>query len=67
MIQWDTEEELLANAAHHGRDAHRIGEQEKEAARTFGRDFVSAPGVGAGIIGEQSRWPQRVKDAMQEE
>lgn len=68
VIQGDTEEELLANAAQHGRDAHRIGEQEEEAGRSFGPDFVSAPGLGAvGMIGEQSRWLEKVKDAMREE
>ena len=67
VIQGDTEEELLANAASHGRDAHRIGEQEEGFARSSGEDFISAPGLGAGIIGEQSRWLEKVKDAMREE
>ena len=67
VIQGDTEEALLANAAQHGTDAHRIGAQEDEAARTFGRDFVSAPGVGAGIVGERGNWLQKVKDAIREE
>ena len=67
VIQGETEEELLSNAAQHGTDAHRIGAQEDEAARTFGRDFISAPGVGAGIVGERSNWLQKVKDAIREE
>ena len=67
IIRGDTEEELLANAAQHGTDAHRIGAQEDEAARTFGRDFISAPGVGAGIVGERGNWLQKVKDAIREE
>ena len=67
VIQGETEEELLANAAQHGTDAHRIGVQEDEAGRTFGRDFISAPGVGAGIVGERGNWLQKVKDAIREE
>ena len=67
VIQGVTEEELLANAAQHGRDAHQIGEQEDEYARLYGRDFVTTPGLGAGIIGERSRWLQQVKDAIREE
>ena len=67
IIKGDTEEELLTNAAQHGTDAHRIGAQEDEAARTFGQDFVSAPGVGAGIVGERDNWLKKVKDAIREE
>ena len=67
VIQGDTEEELLANAAQHGTDAYRIGAQEDEYARTFGRDFISAPGIGAGIVGERASWLKKVKDAIREE
>ena len=66
IIQGNTEEALLANATQHGTDAHRIGVREDEAARTFGRDFISAPGLGAGIIGERDTWLQKVKDAIRE-
>ena len=66
MIRGDTEEELLANAAQHGTDVHRIGAQEDEAARTYGRDFIS--GIGAGIgVGERANWLQKVKDAIKDE
>ena len=67
IIRGDTEEELLANAAQHGTDAHRIGAQEDELARAYGQDFVSAPGIGAGIIGERDTWLKKVKDAIQDE
>ena len=67
IIRGDTEEELLANAVQHGTDDHRIGAQGDEYARTFGRDFVSAPGVAAGIVEERGNWLQKVKDAIQEE
>ena len=68
MIRGDTEEELLANAAQHGTDAHRIGAQEDEAARTYGTDFGSAPGIKAGIgAGQRDNWLQKVKDAIREE
>ena len=65
VIQGETEEELLANAAQHGTDVHRIGSQEDEYARTFGRDFVSSSGgAGAGISGARADWLQKVKDAI---
>ena len=67
VIQGETEEELLANAAQHGKDAHRIGAQEDELTRAYGQDFISAPGLGAGIVGERSDWLQKVKDAIREE
>ena len=68
IIRGDTEEELLANAAQHGMDAHRIGAQEDEAARAYGRDFISDPGIGAGMgVGERRDWLRKVKDAIQEE
>ncbi len=68
IIRGDTEEELLANAAQHGMDAHRIGAREDEAARAYGRDFSSAPGIGAGVgIGERDSWLQKVKGAIREE
>ena len=68
VIRGDTEEELLANAAQQGMDAHRIGAREDEAARAYGRDFVSAPGVAAGLgVGERDHWLQTVKDAIREE
>jgi len=68
MIRGVTEEELLANAAQHGADAHSIGAQEDEYAGTFGRDFVSTPGIGEGIgVGERDNWLQKVKDAIREE
>ncbi len=67
IIRGNTEEELLADAAQHGIDAHRIGEREDDTARTFGRDFISTPGVGAGIVGERANWLQKVKDAIREE
>ena len=67
VIQGDTEEELLANATQHGTDAHRIGVQEDELGRSFGRDFISAPGLGAEIVGERGNWLQKVKDAIREE
>ena len=65
IIRGDTEEELLANAAQHGTDAHRIGAREDEYARTFGQDFIAAQGVG--IVGERADWLQKVKDAIREE
>ena len=69
VIQGETEEELLVNAAQHGTDAHRIGAQEDEYARTFGRDFISSSGAGtgAGLVGERASWLQRVKEAIREE
>ena len=67
IIRGDDEEELLANAAQHGTDAHGIGARADEAARTFGQDFVSSAGLGSAIIEERSRWLQKVKDAMREE
>ncbi len=68
IIRGDTEEELLANAAQHGTDAHGIGAQEDEYTGTFGRDFISAPGIGAGLgVGERDNWLQKVKDAIREE
>ena len=66
VIQGETEEELLANATQHGMGAHNIGAQEDELAR-FGRDFISQPGVGAGLVGERADWLQKVKDAIREE
>jgi len=66
IIRGDTEDELLANATQHGMDAHNIGAQEDELAR-FGRDFISQPGVGAGLVGERADWLQKVKDAIREE
>ena len=66
IIRGDTEEALLANATQHGMDAHLIGAQEDDFAR-FGRDFISQPGVGAGIVGERADWLQKVKDAIREE
>ena len=66
IIREDTEEELLANAAQHGTDAHRIGAQADEAARTVGRAAIS--GMGAGDqVGERDNWLQKVKQAIQEE
>ncbi len=65
IIQGDTEEDLLANAAQHGTGAHSIGTREDEYARLVGRDFVSTPGVGAGIVGERASWLQKVKDAIE--
>ena len=68
IIRGDDEESLLANATQHGMDVHRIGAQEDEAARSFGRDFVSAPGVGSALgVGERANWLQKVKDAIREE
>ncbi len=68
IIRGDDEESLLANAAQHGTDAHRIGAQEDEAARAYGRDFISAPGIGASFgVGERENWLQRVKGAIREE
>ena len=67
IIRGDTEEELLNNAEQHGTEAHSIGTQEDEYSGTFGRDFVSAAGVGAGIVGERRNWLQKVKDAIREE
>ncbi len=67
IIRGDTEEALLANAAQHGMDAHRIGAREDEFARTYGRDFISTPGIGAGIVGERDNWLQKVKGAIREE
>ncbi len=67
VIQGDSEEELLANATQHGTDAHRIGAQGDEFAQAYGEDFISAPGLGAGIIGQRANWLQRVKDAIREE
>ena len=55
VIQGETEEELLNNAAQHGRDAHRIGETEEEANRTYGQDFLAGVGAeGAGVVGQQA-------------
>ncbi len=65
IIRGDDEESLLANATQHGMDAHNIGAQEDELAR-FGRDFISQPGVGAGLVGERAEWLGKVKDAIQE-
>ena len=68
VIRGDTEEELLANAAQHGTDAHRIGARGDESARMSGRDFVSTPGLAAGMGGEErDHWLQIVKDAIREE
>ena len=68
IIRGVTEEELLVNAAQHGTDAHSIGAQEDEYARTFGRDFISSSGgPGAGISGVRADWLQKVKDAIREE
>ncbi len=68
IIRGDTEEELLANAAQHGMNAHRIGAQEDEASRAYGRDFISGSGIGAGLgVGERATWLQKVKDAIREE
>ena len=68
VIQGATDEELLTNAALHGRDAHRIGEQGEEITSTFGSDFISSmPGLEATVVGEQGRWLQRVKGAIREE
>ena len=66
IIRGETEEELLANATRHGTDAHGIGVQEDDLARTYGQDFISQPGVGAGIVGERSNWLQKVKGAIRE-
>ena len=66
IITGDTEKELLANATQHGMDAHSIGAQEDEFAR-FGRDFISQPGLGAGIVGERADWLEKVKNAIREE
>ena len=66
IIRGDTEEELLANAEQHGTDVHSIGTQEDQYGRTFGQDFVSQPGVGAGIVGERASWLQKVRDAIRE-
>ncbi len=41
VIQGETDEELLANGAQHGTDAHSIGAREDEFAGTYGRDFIS--------------------------
>ena len=58
----------LANPTQHGMDVHRIGAQEDEAARAYGRDFISAPGIGGGIgVGERANWLQKVKDAIRKE
>jgi len=65
VIRGETEEELLANAAQHGTDAHGIGAQEDEYTGTFGRDFISASGPG--IIGGRADWLQKVKEAIREE
>ena len=68
IIRGDDEEGLLANATQHGMDVHRIGAQEDEAARSYGRDFISAPGIGPGLgVGERDNWLQKVKDAIREE
>ena len=68
IIRGDTEEELLANAVQHGTDAHRIGARGDESARMSGQDFVSAPGLAAGMgAGERDNWLQKVKDAIREE
>ncbi len=68
IIRGDTEEELLANAAQHGMNAHRIGAQEDEAAGAYGRDFISAPEYGGAFGGgERASWLQKVKDAIREE
>ena len=66
IIRGDTEKELLANATQHGMDAHSIGAREDEMAR-FGRDFISQPGVGAGLVGERADWLEKVKGAIREE
>ena len=67
IIRGVNEEELLANATQHGTDVHRIGAQEDEYAGTFGRDFISPPGMGAGVVGERADWLQKVKAAIREE
>ena len=68
IIHGDTEEDLLANAAQHGMNSHRIGAQEDEASRSYGRDFISAPEIGGGLgVGERASWLQKVKDAIREE
>ena len=68
IIRGVTDEDLLANAAQHGADAHSIGAQEDEYAGTFGRDFISAPGIGGALgVGERANWLQKVKDAIREE
>ena len=69
IIRGDTEEELLANAAQHGTEAHRIGAREDELTGTFGRDFLSSAGAGTagGIVGERADWLQKVKAAIREE
>ncbi len=41
VMHGETEEELLANAAQHGTDAHSIEAREDEFAGTYGRDFIS--------------------------
>ncbi len=56
VIRGDTEEELLANANQHGMDAHNVGAQEDQLANQFGRDFISQPGMVAGIVGERADW-----------
>ena len=67
IIRGDTEEALLADAAQHGTDAHRIGVREDEINRLYGQDFMSTPGIGAGIVGERDNWLQKVKDAIRGE
>ncbi len=67
VIQGETEEELLANATQHGTDAHRIGADEDEYARLYGRDFMSTPGISGGMVGERASWLQKVKDAIKED
>ena len=67
MIRRDSEEALLANAAQHGTDAHGIGTQEDEYARTFVRDFVSTPGIGGGIVGQRANWLQKEKDVIKDQ
>ncbi len=68
IIRGDTEEELLANATQHGKDVHRIGAQEDEASRTYGRGFISTPGIAEGMgVGERANWLEKVKGAIREE
>ena len=68
IFRGDTEEELLADTVQHGTDAHRIGARGDESARMSGQDFVSAPGLAAGMgAGERDNWVQKVKDAIREE
>ncbi len=67
VIRGDTEKELLANAAQHGTDAHRIGAREDEFAQLYGGDSMSTLGKGSGIAGDRDNWLQKVKDAIREE